>query len=253
MALPIVGATGAHAAPVSVWDKVAACESTNNWSINTGNGFYGGLQFTQSTWAGFGGARSTPPAPTSRPRRSRSPSRRRSWRPRARRPGRCAARRPVSPRRWPTRRPLRAGRREAGRQGRPPGQEARGPEGRLRGAKSARGSYKVAGGDTLSKIAKSQSVEGGWQKLYANNKPVIGGNPNLIYPGQVLSLGEQAFAKAAPSAAKAAPSAAKAASASGYSAPLDHVTLGTAYHRPAPCGPRATTPVSTSSPRRAPG
>jgi hypothetical protein len=55
IALPMVGATGAHAASVSTWDKVAACESTNNWSINTGNGFYGGLQFTQSTWAEFGG------------------------------------------------------------------------------------------------------------------------------------------------------------------------------------------------------
>lgn len=39
----------------SVWDKIAACESGGNWSINTGNGYYGGLQFTQSTWAGAGG------------------------------------------------------------------------------------------------------------------------------------------------------------------------------------------------------
>ena len=39
----------------TVWDRVAACESTNNWSINNGNGFYGGLQFTFQTWKGFGG------------------------------------------------------------------------------------------------------------------------------------------------------------------------------------------------------
>ena len=38
-----------------VWDKIAACESGGNWSINTGNGFYGGLQFTVSTWKGYGG------------------------------------------------------------------------------------------------------------------------------------------------------------------------------------------------------
>ena len=38
-----------------VWDKIAACESGGNWSINTGNGFYGGLQFTLSTWKGYGG------------------------------------------------------------------------------------------------------------------------------------------------------------------------------------------------------
>ena len=39
----------------TVWDRVAACESTGNWSINTGNGYYGGLQFSFQTWKGFGG------------------------------------------------------------------------------------------------------------------------------------------------------------------------------------------------------
>jgi uncharacterized protein YabE (DUF348 family) len=39
-----------------VWDKIAACESGGNWSINTGNGFYGGLQFTLSTWHAYGGS-----------------------------------------------------------------------------------------------------------------------------------------------------------------------------------------------------
>ena len=43
------------ASAASVWDRVAHCESTGNWHINTGNGFYGGLQFTQQTWQGFGG------------------------------------------------------------------------------------------------------------------------------------------------------------------------------------------------------
>lgn len=40
----------------SVWDRVAACESGGNWHINTGNGYYGGLQFSSSTWLGYGGA-----------------------------------------------------------------------------------------------------------------------------------------------------------------------------------------------------
>jgi phage tail protein X len=40
----------------TVWDKLAQCESTGNWNINTGNGFSGGLQFTPSTWRSFGGA-----------------------------------------------------------------------------------------------------------------------------------------------------------------------------------------------------
>ncbi|MBL1083232.1 transglycosylase family protein [Streptomyces actinomycinicus] len=45
----------ASAASVSTWDKVAQCESGGNWSINTGNGYYGGLQFSQSTWERNGG------------------------------------------------------------------------------------------------------------------------------------------------------------------------------------------------------
>jgi uncharacterized protein YabE (DUF348 family) len=40
----------------SVWDRLAQCESGGNWSINTGNGFYGGLQFTASTWHAMGGS-----------------------------------------------------------------------------------------------------------------------------------------------------------------------------------------------------
>ncbi|MBC3985660.1 transglycosylase family protein [Streptomyces sp. AC536] len=45
----------ASAASVATWDKVAQCESGGNWSINTGNGYYGGLQFSRSTWDSFGG------------------------------------------------------------------------------------------------------------------------------------------------------------------------------------------------------
>ena len=48
-----------HAASVpsgSVWDRLAQCESTGNWSINSGNGFYGGLQFTLSSWRAVGGS-----------------------------------------------------------------------------------------------------------------------------------------------------------------------------------------------------
>jgi hypothetical protein len=50
---------GLVAAPASAaehnWDGVAECESSGNWSINTGNGYYGGLQFSQSTWEAYGG------------------------------------------------------------------------------------------------------------------------------------------------------------------------------------------------------
>ena len=40
----------------SVWDDLARCESGGNWAINTGNGYYGGLQFSVPTWEGYGGA-----------------------------------------------------------------------------------------------------------------------------------------------------------------------------------------------------
>ncbi|CAN5919318.1 hypothetical protein BH23ACT10_BH23ACT10_39980 [soil metagenome] len=40
----------------SVWDKLAQCESGGNWAINTGNGYYGGLQFSASSWAAVGGS-----------------------------------------------------------------------------------------------------------------------------------------------------------------------------------------------------
>jgi resuscitation-promoting factor RpfA len=45
----------AAAAPDGEWDRVAACESGGNWGINTGNGYHGGLQFSQGTWAAHGG------------------------------------------------------------------------------------------------------------------------------------------------------------------------------------------------------
>jgi hypothetical protein len=40
----------------SVWDELAKCESSGNWAANTGNGYYGGLQFSVATWNGYGGA-----------------------------------------------------------------------------------------------------------------------------------------------------------------------------------------------------
>jgi hypothetical protein len=45
-----------------VWDRLAQCESSGNWAINTGNGFYGGLQFLPATWDGFGGGAFAPRA-----------------------------------------------------------------------------------------------------------------------------------------------------------------------------------------------
>ena len=46
---------GLNLARASMWDQIAQCESSGNWHINTGNGYYGGLQFLTSTWLGYGG------------------------------------------------------------------------------------------------------------------------------------------------------------------------------------------------------
>lgn len=45
----------ASAAPDSDWDRLAQCEAGGNWAINTGNGYYGGLQFNAGTWNAYGG------------------------------------------------------------------------------------------------------------------------------------------------------------------------------------------------------
>ncbi|MEU9996463.1 transglycosylase family protein [Streptomyces sp. NPDC050848] len=53
----------AHASPsADAWDALAQCEASGNWQANTGNGFYGGLQFTADTWTEFGGTRYAPSA-----------------------------------------------------------------------------------------------------------------------------------------------------------------------------------------------
>ena len=52
---PIALGAGAAQADSVNWDAIAACESGGNWAIATGNGYYGGLQFTPGTWAANGG------------------------------------------------------------------------------------------------------------------------------------------------------------------------------------------------------
>src|SRR3954453_17355481 len=61
-ALSVGVLTGSAQAGGHNWDGVAACESSGNWSINSGNGYYGGLQFSQSTWTGYGGTQYAPRA-----------------------------------------------------------------------------------------------------------------------------------------------------------------------------------------------
>ena len=58
----LLGTGSAHAATDAEWDQVAQCESTGNWAIDTGNGYHGGLQFSPSTWSGYGGGEFAPQA-----------------------------------------------------------------------------------------------------------------------------------------------------------------------------------------------
>ncbi|MTE19322.1 peptidoglycan DD-metalloendopeptidase family protein [Streptomyces sp. TRM43335] len=234
VALPLIATGNANAASVDTWEKVAQCESTGNWSINTGNGFYGGLQFTQSTWAAFGGTEYAPradlatkdqqiaiaekvlagqgpgawpvcsvkagltkggPAPAVSPDGESNPTEQREQ----------AA-------------PQRADRAEkaepkAEKKAEPKVEKTEEKAEPEAAPKSSEGtSYEVVGGDTLFKIATAQGVDGGWQRIYEDNRQVIGGNPDLIYPGQELTLGgvstqQKAAAKPEPKAAKPEPKA----------------------------------------------
>jgi LysM repeat protein len=252
--MPIVGATSASAAPVSTWDRVAQCESTGNWHINTGNGFYGGLQFTQSTWAAFGGTKFAPRADLATKEQQITIAEKvlavqgpHAWPVCSVKAGltrggaapvlNTTAPKPVAkPAPKPVAKP--APKPVAARPVAKPGVKTT--------VKPAASVYRVVSGDSLSKIAGAHSVKGGWHTLYAVNRKVVGANPNLIFPGQQLSL-TGTVAKAAPAkpAAKPAPKPApkapaapvkKAAApvkaavgAQGYVLPVSGFRLGTPF------------------------
>lgn len=197
MALPLIGAGTVQAASLNVWEKVAACESSSNWHVNTGNGYFGGLQFTQSTWEEYGGTHYAPRADlASRDQQVLIAER---------------VLKGQGPGAWPSCGP-RAGLARGGetpevsvraamakpsggnqvRTASLPGQRALSE----RPARSAspttvptvREMYTVTSGDSLSKIAREENVRGGWQRLYEANRPVVGDDPDLIIPGQRLTL-----------------------------------------------------------------
>ncbi|MFF4140632.1 transglycosylase family protein [Streptomyces sp. NPDC001698] len=208
VAAPLMAVGDASAATASEWDAVAQCESGGNWSINTGNGFYGGLQFTNSTWAGYGGtayasradlasqsqqiavaekvlagqgkgawpvcgkglsgAAYTGSAPASSSSSSSSSS----------------ASSGSSAKSTTTRSTeQQAANRSATRPA--PSKTVTTPTGEK--VKKGDGEYKVVSGDTLSSIAAEHGVQGGWKKLFELNKDIVD-NADLIYPGQQLHL-----------------------------------------------------------------
>ncbi|MEU6982285.1 LysM peptidoglycan-binding domain-containing M23 family metallopeptidase [Streptomyces sp. NPDC046324] len=127
--------------------------------------------------------------------------------------------------------------------------------------------YSVVRGDYLSKIAADHHLAGGWKKLYADNRQVVGEDPSLILPGMKLTLGAKSTAKAAPKAApktapkaapkKAAPKAEKSSSDERASRSAERDTTGTAAAASAPAQASSgwVSPVSggISTPYRASG
>ncbi|MFJ7996263.1 transglycosylase family protein [Streptomyces sp. NPDC096310] len=215
MALPLLAAATAHAAPVDVWEKVAACESTHNWQINTGNGYYGGLQFTQSTWEAYGGARYAPRADLAtkdqqiavaeKVLKGQGPG---AWpacsvRAGLARGGDAPEITPAKAHDTGTAVRADARTRSAPAKAEPKRTEA-GKAASPTSVPTQREGYTVARGDSLSGIAVEQSVKGGWQRLYEENRRVIGTDPDLIFPGQKLVL--QAPAKGAEETAAPVPS-----------------------------------------------
>ena len=227
-AIPMATASPAAAA-ASAWDRLAGCESGQNWSINTGNGYYGGLQFSDPTWDGNGGERFASRADLASKGEQIVIAARllenRGWSPwpacsdrlglgaeerrealataaeyRARINGTQTGGDNTQTSGDNTQAGTgvaaerngdgdRAERTQAEKQA---GESRVGTERASRGKHrkaAAVGAYVVRPGDTLSAIARAKDVPGGWQNLYRINRDTIGKNPGLIFPGQRLTLG----------------------------------------------------------------
>jgi nucleoid-associated protein YgaU len=181
LGISAVGTAPASAAS-TVWDKVARCESGGNWKINTGNGYYGGLQFSSRTWRGFGGAKYASSAH------------------KATKGEQIAIARRVlhgqGPGAWPTcgrKAGLTKSNGKANKNATPasnPGSKATPSKPKAAKKPSASTSAKtvrVKSGDTIAKIANRYNVKGGWRGLWNLNKKTVK-NPNQIKVGQVLRI-----------------------------------------------------------------
>ncbi|MCC9311126.1 LysM peptidoglycan-binding domain-containing protein [Kitasatospora sp. RB6PN24] len=210
-ALPVAGlvtATTASAASTTTWNAVAQCESSGNWSINTGNGFYGGLQFTSSTWAAYGGTQYASQANLATPAQQiaiaekvladQGPG---AWPVCSVKAGLTAGGAPAqvdtstpaaAPKSAPApaapvqQAPVKQNSAPAPKPAKPAAPESDNGHHGHKAASDNGGSYTVKSGDTLSAIAAAHGTD--WHTLYQKNLSVIGANPNMIYPGQVLSF-----------------------------------------------------------------
>jgi hypothetical protein len=209
----VAGVTGTVAAAASVgavaeapaavgqgvdWDKVASCESGGRWHANTGNGYYGGLQFNQATWKANGGTAYAARADLASreqqiavaehlaARRGLAP-----WPVCGARAGHSTGAHHTVPAPRPAQQP--AVRKPAASQ--PPADQSAAADEQDTATTTDTGpgpaeaaTVVVQDGDTLDAIAQAQQVAGGWAALYEANHDTIGDNPDLILPGQALRL-----------------------------------------------------------------
>lgn len=199
--LGLLAASGnAAAADSGVWDRIAQCESGGNWHINTGNSYYGGLQFSAGTWRAYGGtayaatadqaSRSEQIAVATKVQRAQGWG---AWPVCSARAGAsggapAASSGTVTEKATKstrtTKKPATGSTTRKATPSKPAKTPARGTNNASRG--TSRGDYTVREGDTLSGIAAQHGTT--WRKVYAANKAVIGGDPDLIMPGQQLDL-----------------------------------------------------------------
>ena len=161
----------AEAARSTVWDKVALCESGGNWKINTGNGYYGGLQFSSRTWSGFGGKTYASKAHKAKKseqiaiaRRVLAVQGRGAWPTCGRRAGLTKQNGKADRHATPSTNP-----------------------GVSQGGEPVHKTITVKRGDTIRKLAKRHHVAGGWKGLWKLNKKTVK-DPNRIEVGQVLKI-----------------------------------------------------------------
>ncbi len=192
-----VAGTGvaANAASTATWDALAQCESGGNWSINTGNGFSGGLQFTPSTWAAFGGQGSPVNATKAEQiavaERVQATQGWGAWPACSAQLGLAGGGGAPAPAVAPAPAPVQVQSSAPVVQApaAPVAPVAQAPvQAPAVQAPAASGeTYTIQSGDTLSTIAQKLGIDGGWQALYQLNADTLI-DADLIFTGDVLQL-----------------------------------------------------------------
>lgn len=191
----ILAAAPAQAASGNDWDAVAQCESTGNWSINTGNGFSGGLQFTPSTWQAYGGTGAAQNASKAEQIRVAenvlAGQGKGAWPVCGKNLGSgTTSASTVSQESAPA---SQAAPKQAAPQQQAAPKATEAPAAASSGNANvvsppkAGANYTVVAGDTLSKISQTNNVQGGYLALFEKNTDVVE-NVDMIFPGETLTL-----------------------------------------------------------------